>query len=268
MTVRLSLCGSQYDTVLYVFEGSCLSDNLVACNDDNPAACGYQSQIDLVSLQGGIPYYIVVDGYDTDAGEYTFTIDLVFFGVGSPSNPYRLSTPDHLIRIGSDPALLDKCFILMNDIDMQDYAFTTAVIAPDTDGSNDYFDGTSFTGVFDGDGHTITGPAINGGENDFLGLFGLVGDNLSNAIVKNLGVTSCTIIGSDFVGDLAGAIRGESSVWSCYATGTVVGDTCVGGLTGEEIGSVSDCYAICNVSGSRTVGGVAGMRNGNRPYRR
>ena len=70
MSVDISLCGSSYDTVLYVFEGDC-SNMPIACNDDS---CNLQSQINSLQFQAGIPYYIVVDGYANACGDYTLSI--------------------------------------------------------------------------------------------------------------------------------------------------------------------------------------------------
>ena len=63
--------------------------------------------------------------------------------------PFTICTPDQLNAIGENPADRDKHFVLVNDIDMSGYRYTTAVIAPDTDHTNETYDGTSFTGIFD-----------------------------------------------------------------------------------------------------------------------
>ena len=65
-------------------------------------------------------------------------------GNGSPENPYQISTPEHLMSIGSNPALLDKHFILMNDITFDpdnnpDHVFDRALIAPDIDDATTSF---------------------------------------------------------------------------------------------------------------------------------
>lgn len=73
MTVDLDLCGSDYDTKIYVYDSSL---NLIACNDDyyplgDP--CGdYVSYLDAVPLNTGQTYFIVVDGYGGQCGYYHF----------------------------------------------------------------------------------------------------------------------------------------------------------------------------------------------------
>ena len=56
-------------------------------------------------------------------------------GTGEPNDPYQIATAEQLISIGSDPNLLDKHFILVNDIDLDPNlpggrVFDRAVIAP------------------------------------------------------------------------------------------------------------------------------------------
>ncbi len=63
----ISLCGSTYDTGLYVFDAGLVE---VACNDD---FCGLQSQL-TAPVMAGVQYYIVVDGYSTANGDYTITV--------------------------------------------------------------------------------------------------------------------------------------------------------------------------------------------------
>ena len=66
--VNISLCGSGYDTILQVYDAAL---NLIDCNDD---FCGLQSTVENVPLVGGQTYYIVVDGYSTDCGDYVMDI--------------------------------------------------------------------------------------------------------------------------------------------------------------------------------------------------
>ncbi len=72
--LRVSLCGSHYDTYLAVYEGTtCPPTNLLACNDDY---CDYQSQVSLDVTQG-TDYLIRVGGYGSDTGTGTITIGRV-----------------------------------------------------------------------------------------------------------------------------------------------------------------------------------------------
>jgi hypothetical protein len=72
--VIIDLCGSGYDTKLYVYDSDL---NLVACNDDaySGGPCGvYVSALENVTLQGGTTYFIVIDGYGNAFGPYLLDV--------------------------------------------------------------------------------------------------------------------------------------------------------------------------------------------------
>ena len=71
-TLNVSLCGSLYDTYLRIFDDSL---NSVAINDDNGPFCsGLQSSISL-PVGGNETYYIVVEGFSSNSGAYSLSID-------------------------------------------------------------------------------------------------------------------------------------------------------------------------------------------------
>ncbi|MFH1371611.1 MAG: GLUG motif-containing protein [Planctomycetota bacterium] len=174
-------------------------------------------------------------------------------GTGEPNNPYQIANKDDLLYLGANTGDYGKSFIMTADIDMEGQVFTMAIIAADTI-SGSGFQGTSFTGTFDGSGHKITHFAINGGSNWFLGLFGYV----HCGTVKNLGVENCAVNGASWVGGLMG-YEEYGIISNCYSTGVVSGDSLVGGLVGRNAGSMSNCYSTGAVSGSSAeVGGLVG----------
>jgi len=71
--IRADLCGSFYDTRLHIWE---LNDAdppwLMDCNDDY---CGLQSGLDYIPIVEGNTYYIVVDGFSTNEGDYVITVE-------------------------------------------------------------------------------------------------------------------------------------------------------------------------------------------------
>jgi len=90
-------------------------------------------------------------------------------GSGDPNDPYQIATAEQLMAIGEDPNLLDRCYVLVDDIDLDPNLsgareFDRAVIAPGE---------SAFTGVFDGNDHTIYHLMVIG--DSYLGLFGQVG---------------------------------------------------------------------------------------------
>ena len=136
--------------------------------------------------------------------------------------------------------------------------YSTAVIAPDVNNSNwGIFDGTAFTGVFDGNDHKITGLTIDdgGAGNWYLGLLGCI----NGGEVRNLALEGGSGSGYRFVGALVGANWG--SVSNCYSTGDVNGGQYVGGLVGYG-GMIWNCYSTGNVNGIAWVGGLVGKNAG------
>lgn len=75
VTVDIGLCNSLYDTKLYVYENAATPGAPYACNDDACGDDGFKSQVTGVDLIAGNTYYIIVDGYGTESGEYELTID-------------------------------------------------------------------------------------------------------------------------------------------------------------------------------------------------
>ena len=119
-----------------------------------------------------------------------------------------------------------------------------------------------FTGIFDGQGHSISGLFINRPGQDDVGLFGVAG---STAVL-----TSVTLQGGAFTGrNDVGALVGFSgaALADDVSTATVEGSTAVGGLVGSNGRAVSDSYATGAVSspsgkGGTEVGGLAGVNYG------
>ena len=184
-------------------------------------------------------------------------------GSGEPNDPYLIYTAAQMNAIGANPEDWDKHFKLMADIDLSGLdgregrpAFR--MIAPDIDSTKSGFQGSSFTGFFDGNGHTISHLTIEG--LGFLGLFGRLG---FGAEVRDLGLVGVNITASeDRVGGLVGLNNGF--VTRSYSTGVVRGDSDVGGLVGINSyrSNVVRCYSIATVGGDSEVGGLAGSNSG------
>lgn len=198
-------------------------------------------------------------------------------GKGTVDEPFQISTPQQLMNINSLKGLLKKHYILNNDIvfdpdNNPSHIFNRALIAPDTDTSSSDFGGTPFTGVFNGNGHTIHNLRIDtsGVESFYLGLFGQIKG--ANAAIKYLGITDLkitslpgTAMSSFYIGGLCGGITDSASINNCYTTGSIIsGDRSnyLGGLCGyNDSGFITNCYSTCTVtSGSRSdcIGGLCG----------
>lgn len=67
--VNVDLEGSAYDTKTYILDANY---NVIGCNDDFYS--DWTSLIEGVQLMAGVTYYIVVDGYGGDCGDYTLNV--------------------------------------------------------------------------------------------------------------------------------------------------------------------------------------------------
>jgi hypothetical protein len=78
ITVDIDLCGSAFDTKVFVYENSVTPGVPYDCNDDyyTDPVCGYYvSKIESLYLAAGNTYYIVIDGYDGSAfGNYSLAV--------------------------------------------------------------------------------------------------------------------------------------------------------------------------------------------------
>jgi hypothetical protein len=190
-------------------------------------------------------------------------------GSGDPNNPYQIATAGDLLALAAEVNDYNKCFILTADINLASLdPCTTAIIAPDTVNSNDAFDGTAFTGVFDGSNHTISNLIIdtNGAKNDYLGLFGQIG---TGGQIKNLRLENVNITGGDNSNSLGGLVGSNngSTISNCYSSGDVSGGNIsyyLGGLVGVNDGNISNCYSTGTVTSgtsSTHLGGLLGWNS-------
>jgi hypothetical protein len=174
-------------------------------------------------------------------------------GEGTAESPYRIDTADQLILLGKAGVLWDRHFVLGADIDLDPVLPGRSVFGQAVV--------PIFRGVFDGQGHITSNLTIEGGS--FLGLFGILtpGAEVSNVAAVNVHVTGAGSSVGGLVGDNSGSI-----VVSCSA-GSVTGEWYVGGLVGFNGGCLAECCSSGTRHGSRRVGGLVGT-NGGSGYQR
>ncbi|WP_322992219.1 YDG domain-containing protein [Limnohabitans sp.] len=117
---------------------------------------------------------------------------------------------------------------------------------------------TSFTGKFNGLGHTITGLTQDGATSDYLGLFGKTTGSISNVTLS-----SSAIAGRSYVGSLAGF--GADFYNVRILGGSVTGTTYVGGMAGYASAAINTVNGNAAVTGrdsatvaAQFVGGLLG----------
>ena len=97
MTVDIDLFGSTYDTKVYVYDENLA---LVACNDDFYP--DYVSKIEAMPVMNGVQYFVVIDGYGSDFGDYVMAI-LEFV----PPPPCVIECPDGAELENEPPLAID-----------------------------------------------------------------------------------------------------------------------------------------------------------------
>jgi hypothetical protein len=182
-------------------------------------------------------------------------------GSGTADDPYQIWTAGQMNALGAEPNDWDKHFQLMADLDLSAYdgqegrpAFN--LIAPDADPAKSGFQGVPFSGVFDGNGHTILGFTHSSEKRQYVGLFGHVAGPAGE--IRSLGLINVTLkTGKGWmIGGLVG--HNEGTVAGCHASGLVSGEEDVGGLVGDNAGVIIRCHYWGQVKGDMYIGGLVG----------
>ena len=190
------------------------------------------------------------------SGEYTYTVSLAAakdLGYTIESNgSYTVTSADGLMNIAAlvNGGKSDINITLDKNIDLTGKDWTPI--------------GTSFknsyTGTFDGGGHTITGLTVTTNDK-YAGLFGYLN---RAGMVKNV-VMEGVLITSNHMFGCTGGVVGYSwgTIENCSVSGSVSGTDCVGGVVGsQKAGSIIGCSSSATVKGKHYVGGVAGEKWG------
>ena len=190
-------------------------------------------------------------------GEYTYTVSLTaakdpgytIEGNGS----YTVTSADGLMHVADlvNGGKTDINITLDKNIDLTGKGWTP--IGTDYD--------NSYTGTFDGGGHTITGLTVTTND-EYAGLFGYLG-NFGNAAgtVKNVVMDGIQITCNHRLG-YAGGVAGFSwgTIENCSVSGSISGTVSVGGVVGAQRDcSITGCSSSATVKGTLNVGGVAGQ---------
>ena len=184
-------------------------------------------------------------------------------GNGTENDPYQIRTADGLkwfrdkVNHATKQADTQICAELTEDIDLSCEEWTPIGI-----GGVVHWGTPSYSGTFDGKGHTIKNLTIDNSSAQYVGLFGYV----YGGTIRNLTVSG-SVKGSGHTGGIAGLANG-GTFENCANLCEVQGDSTAGGTTGGIIGFayhgdtliVRDCYNVGNITG-RHAGGIIGQCN-------
>ena len=194
-------------------------------------------------------------------GEYTYTVSLAAakdlgYTIESDGS-YTVTSADGLMNVAElvNGGKTDINITLDKNIDLTGKDWTPIGTSFDN----------SYTGTFDGGGHTITGLTVTTND-EYAGLFGYLGNfNNGAATVKNVVMEGIQITCNHRLG-YAGGVAGFSwgTIENCSVSGSVSGTKCVGGVVGaQKAGSITGCSSSATVKGTVDVGGVAGEKWGS-----
>ena len=183
-----------------------------------------------------------------------------------------IETVDDLLALAkaTDAETLGKNYRLKADLNLKDTPFNGIGSAA-----------RPFTGMFDGQGHTISHVTVNAPEGENAGFFNVI----KGATIRNLKLVDVEITGKTNVGGLAGSAQVQldsddlsknvaNLIGGCSVSGTVTGTKNVGGLVGLNEGktdpktlfsiasAVDKCAASVTVNGKEMTGGLVGKNGG------
>lgn len=183
-----------------------------------------------------------------------------------------IETVDDLLALAkaTDAETLGKNYRLKADLNLKDTPFNGIGSAA-----------RPFTGMFDGQGHTISHVTVNAPEGENAGFFNAI----KGATIRDLKLVDVEITGKANVGGLAGSAQVQldsddlsknvaNLIGGCSVSGTVTGTKNVGGLVGLNEGktdpktlfsiasAVDKCAASVTVNGKEMTGGLVGKNGG------
>ena len=202
---------------------------------------------------GKVFVYKMKEATDWQAGEeYTYTVSLAaaYPGYTDDGNGnYTVTSAEGLKNIAElvNGGKTDINITLDKNIDLTGKEWTPIGTSS-----------SSYTGTFDGGGHTITGLTINQSATSNVGLFASIAEG---GTVKNLTLKDVNITADSNAGAITGENRG--TIENCSVSGSVTSssnNSYVGGITGWNYrGTITDCHSSATVEGKAYVGGIAGQ---------
>jgi hypothetical protein len=188
---------------------------------------------------------------------------LTFFCFGSnlvlADDPININSWTDLAKIGNDESFpLNGHYVLQNNLSSANADYIGIGNDWTPIGQNDPW----FTGIFDGNNHSISDLTINKPTEHHVGLFGASNGGFQ---IINLRLRDVNITGSHLVGGIIG-YNYYGTIDNCSVTGVInsvsVGaDPYSGGIAGNNHGTISNCYSDVTLNGNYS-GGIAGENFG------
>jgi hypothetical protein len=135
---------------------------------------------------------------------------------------------------------LDGRYLLMNDLNSATAGYMELASETANGGRGWWPIGTSndgFAGSFNGQGYEIRDLFINRPNENYVGLFGFVDEG---GVIENIGVVNAIVAGKQHVGGLVGDNLGTMT--NSHSSGNVSGDQHIGALVGINEGTVANSH--------------------------
>lgn len=192
-----------------------------------------------------------------------------FVGSGTETDPYQITNAKELAlvayRVNNTEGYSSQCYSLENNI---------SLVAPDKSGNQIVWEpiGTEkkpFSGVFWGNGHTISGMYINQTNGDYAGLFGKVSGTgkVEHIRVEGKITLSASSPSVTHVGGVIAYWESNTPISKLTSDVNIVTEysSFVGGIVGVSYANIDQCFSLGKInSAAENIGGIAGRCLGQK----
>ena len=205
----------------------------------------------------------------------------MFSHAGTSADPFQISNTDDLYCFAAwvngtyTPAEgetavthLDACAVLTNDITVNTGVLNAdGTLVSDVRGFREWTPigraDFSYNGIFNGQGHTISGLYFNNSRRNYVGFFGYTG---RYSKISNVGIVDSYFCGFNYVGGVCGH-HSYGEISNCYSAGAVSATSnFVGGVCGTNSSgsTISNCYFDSEKCDKKAIGLNSGTSTNNK----
>ena len=228
-------------------------------------ALGTQGGVGIVSAQAPIDYDLNDDGLIEIT--YMEQLDAIRWDPhgdghvddGDAGDAYESAFPNAEDGMGCEETCVG--YELTRNLDFDsDGSYASGSVNRDWTNGDGWLPIDGFSAVFVGNGNTISNLYIHRPGDADTGSTGLFGFARSESHIDGVGLLAVDVLGGDNVGGLVG--QNEGTVTGSHVQGNVRGLNNVGGLVGLQYGAVSGSHSSGEVAGTTNVGGLIGKIGG------
>ncbi len=185
-------------------------------------------------------------------------------GEGTEENPYQIFSPAEFVyfikQINAGVDYSGVHFLLTSNLKMNKHQLSAVATTKET----------TFNGILNGNGHSISDFEIISTNTTYNGFFGYISGTIKNVVFENITLSAITSQLTDvynglLVGQLVGNVENVSITGEFTVSTNRTGYT--GGLVGHNIGTITNCNTNIIITATSTnfkcyAGGVIGYNEG------